>query len=96
MISVWASFVPITVTGAQMIAPYVDEEIAWAIEKHQALRFFRMSQWVMNTLKPTFFFGADYQPEPYLIKEWEEAKKHRWYMTSRLITLNDLYSFEEG
>ena len=42
------------------------------------------------------FFGADYQPEPYLIKEWEEAKKHRWYMTSRLITLNDLYSFEEG
>ena len=29
---------------AQMIAPYVDEEIAWAIEKHQALRFFPMNQ----------------------------------------------------
>ena len=25
---------------AQMVAPYVDEEVAWAIEKHQALRFF--------------------------------------------------------
>ena len=30
------------------------------------------------------------------MQAWEEAKKHRWYMTSRLITLNDLYSFEEG
>ncbi len=26
--------------GAQMIRPYVDEEIAWAVEKHQALRYF--------------------------------------------------------
>ena len=26
--------------GAQMIAPYVDEEVSWAIRTHQALRFF--------------------------------------------------------
>ena len=26
--------------GAQMIAPYVDEEVSWAIRMHQALRFF--------------------------------------------------------
>jgi hypothetical protein len=26
--------------SAQVVAPYVDEEVAWAIEKHQALRFF--------------------------------------------------------
>src|SRR5215469_18664525 len=26
--------------GAQMVAPYVDEEVAWAIEKHEALRYF--------------------------------------------------------
>src|SRR3979490_1301565 len=26
--------------GAQMIAPYVDEEIAWAVQYHQALRYF--------------------------------------------------------
>ena len=26
--------------GAQMIEPYVDEEISWAVRTHQALRFF--------------------------------------------------------
>lgn len=26
--------------GAQMIEPYVDEEVAWAIRYHQSLRFF--------------------------------------------------------
>jgi hypothetical protein len=26
--------------GAQMIAPYVSEEIAWAVQYHQALRYF--------------------------------------------------------
>jgi len=26
----------------------------------------------------------------------KRQKNHRWYMTSRLVTLNDLYSFEEG
>ena len=26
--------------GAQLIAPYVDEEVAWAVQHHQALRFF--------------------------------------------------------
>jgi hypothetical protein len=23
-----------------MVAPYVDEEVAWAVEKHEALRYF--------------------------------------------------------
>jgi hypothetical protein len=82
---------------AQMVAPYVDEEIAWAIEKHQALRFFPDDSVGYEYPEAYIrFFGADYKPEPYLVKAWEEAKKHRWYMTSRLITLNDLYSFEEG
>src|SRR5262249_57466831 len=26
--------------GAQMIEPYVDEEVSWAVKAHQALRFF--------------------------------------------------------
>jgi hypothetical protein len=26
--------------GAQLVEPYVDEEISWAIKAHQALRFF--------------------------------------------------------
>jgi hypothetical protein len=24
------------------------------------------------------------------------ARRHRWYMTSRLITINDIYSFDPG
>ncbi|MGI9251685.1 MAG: hypothetical protein ACR2PR_10885, partial [Pseudohongiellaceae bacterium] len=82
---------------AQMVRPYVDEEIAWAIEAHQALRFFPDP--AVNYEYPEAYiryFGADYKPEPYIIEAHEKARKHRWYMTSRLITLNDLYSFEEG
>src|SRR5215470_910223 len=26
--------------GAQLVRPYVDEEVAWAIQKHEALRYF--------------------------------------------------------
>jgi hypothetical protein len=82
---------------AQMVAPYVDEEISWAIEKHQALRFFPDSSVGYEYPEAYIgFFGADYRPEPYIVAAHEEAKKHKWYMTSRLITLNDLYSFEEG
>ena len=82
---------------AQMIAPYVDAEVAWAIEKHQALRFFP-DESVGYEYPESYirFFGAGYQPEPYIVQAHEEAKNHRWYMSSRLITINDLYSFEEG
>jgi hypothetical protein len=82
---------------AQLIRPYVDEEVAWAIEKHQALRFFP-DESVDYEYPDAYirFFGADYVPEPYLVKEHEAARNHKWYMTSRLITINDLYSFEDG
>lgn len=80
---------------AQMVRPYVDEEVAWAIEKHQALRFFP-DESVGYEYPEAYirFFGADYEPEPYIRREYEAARNHEWYMTSRLITINDLYSFE--
>lgn len=82
---------------AQMIAPYVDEEVAWAIEKHQALRFYA-DESVGYEYPEAYirFFGEDYRPEPYIEQSYQEARKHKWYMTSRKITVNDLYSFEEG
>jgi len=81
--------------GAQLIEPYVDEEISWAIRYHQALRFYPdesvgypyPEQYIRN-------FGADYKPEPYIEKAYQEALKHKWYMTSRQICVNDLYSFD--
>ncbi len=79
---------------AQMIAPYVDEEISWAIEKHQALRFFPDKDFDYEYPDAYIrLFGADYQVEPYIEHAYKEARKHKWYTTSRLITVNDLYSF---
>jgi hypothetical protein len=81
--------------GAQMIRPYVSEEVAWAVEKHQALRYFA-DESVGYAYPESYhrFFGPDYEPPEYIRREAEEAKKHRWYMTSRLITLYDVYFFD--
>ena len=81
--------------GAQMVAPYVDEEVAWAIQKHESLRYFA-DESVGYSYPQAYieYFGADYRPPAYLCREAEEARKHRWYMTSRLITINDIYSFD--
>ncbi len=81
--------------GAQMVAPYVDEEVAWAIEKHEALRYFP-DESVGYAYPQAYidYFGPDYRPPAYLRREYEAARQHRWYMTSRLITINDIYSFD--
>ena len=81
--------------GAQMIGPYVDEEVSWAVKMHQALRFFPDES--VGYSYPEMYvklFGPDYQPEPYIVEEYKRARAHKWYMTSRLITLNDIYSFD--
>jgi hypothetical protein len=81
--------------AAQMIAPYVDEEVAWSVEKHEALRYFA-DESVGYTYPDAYieYFGPDYEPPGYLRREHEEARRHRWYMTSRLVTINDIYSFD--
>ena len=81
--------------GAQLVAPYVDEEVAWAIRAHQALRFYPDASVGYEYPKAYIeYFGADFVPEPYIRQEYERAREHRWYMTSRLITVNDIYSFD--
>lgn len=83
--------------GAQMIAPYVSEEIAWAVQYHQPLRYFA-DESVGYKYPDSYlhFFGADYVPPDYIQKAHLEARNHRWYMTSRLITLYDIYSFQDN
>ena len=81
--------------GAQLLEPYVDQEISWAIRHHQALRFYPdESVGYPYPEQYVRLFGADYKPEPYIEAAYKEALKHRWYMTSRLICVNDLYSFD--
>jgi len=67
--------------GAQLIEPYVDEEVSWGIRYHQSLRFFP---------------DKDFDPEPYIKRDYEYARKHKWYGTARQICVNDLYAFEPG
>ncbi|MCY3732673.1 MAG: hypothetical protein OXG42_00170 [Chloroflexi bacterium] len=81
--------------GAQLLAPYVEEEVAWAIRMHQCLRFFP-DESVGYSYPDAYvrIFGEDYQPEPYIVAEYERARKHKWYMSARMICVNDLYAFE--
>ncbi len=77
--------------AAQLVEPYVDEEVAWAIRYHQALRFFPDES--VGYEYPKMYiklFGADYQPDPYIRRDYEYARNHTWYMSARLICINDL------
>jgi hypothetical protein len=81
--------------SAQLLEPYVDEEVAWGIRYHQALRFFPDES--VGYRYPELYlklFGADYVPEPHIQEAHRYARDHKWYMTSRLITVNDLYAFD--
>jgi len=81
--------------AAQLLEPYVDPEVSWAIRYHQVLRFFPDES--VGYEYPQMYvrlFGADFRPEPYVEDEHRRARDHKWYMTARLITVNDLYSFD--
>ena len=39
-------------------------------------------------------FGEDFKPEPYIEQEYKRIKDHKWYEAGRLITVNDIYSFD--
>jgi len=79
-----------------MIEPYVDEKITWGIRYHQALRFYPDDS--VGYEYPELYnriFGKDYVPEPYIEDAYQYARKHKWYMEARLITLNDTYGFNK-
>jgi len=81
--------------GQQLIAPYVDEEVSWAVRTHQALRFYPDES--VGYAYPEMYlklFGPDYRPDPYIDEEYQRARKHKWYMTGRLICISDIYSFD--
>jgi hypothetical protein len=81
--------------AAQMMAPYVSEKVQWAIRYHQALRFFADES--VGYEYPAFYvklFGANYVPEPYIREAHAYARKHKWYMEARMITVHDYYAFD--
>ncbi len=81
--------------GAQLVEPYVDEEVTWAIRAHQVLRFYA-DESVGYEYPGSYItlFGADYRPDPYIDEDYKRMRNHKWYMSGRVITLNDIYSFD--
>jgi hypothetical protein len=81
--------------SAQLVEPYVDEEVTVAIRYHQVLRFFAdESVGYKYPDSYTRMFGADFKIEPYLQQAYKDARNHKYYMSARLLTVNDLYSFD--
>lgn len=83
--------------AAQLVEPYVDEEISWAIRYHQALRYYPDAD---NGYEyPELYrkwFGDDYVPDRYIERDYQYARAHKWYMSARQITVNDLYAFDQN
>ena len=81
--------------GAQLVEPYVDEEVTWAIRAHQVLRFYP-DEAVGYEYPQSYvaMFGGDYRPDPYVEEDYKRMRAHRWYMSGRQITMNDIYSFD--
>lgn len=82
--------------SAQLIAPYVDPEVAFAVKYHQALRY--VPDEAAGYAYPESyhaFFGADYQVPDYLLRDAEYARDHEWYKTARQMTLYDTYFFDD-
>jgi len=81
--------------AAQLVEPYVDPEVSWAIRYHQALRFYADES--VGYKYPELYtklFGPEYRPEPHIERAYKTACAHKWYMTARLLTVNDLYAFD--
>jgi hypothetical protein len=81
--------------GAQLVEPYVDEEVTWAIRAHQVLRFYPDE--AVGYEYPQAYvalFGENYRPDPYVEEDYKRMRSHRWYMSGRQITMHDIYSFD--
>jgi hypothetical protein len=81
--------------GAQLVEPYVDEEVTWAIRAHQVLRFYP-DEAVGYEYPQSYItaFGPDYRPDSYIEEDYKRMRKHKWYMSGRQITVHDIYSFD--
>ena len=81
--------------AAQLIEPYVDEEVSWAVRAHQVLRFYP-DESVGYEYPEAYvrFFGAHYRPDPYVDRAYQSALRHKYYMSARLVTMNDFYAFD--
>jgi hypothetical protein len=78
-----------------LIEPYVDEEVrvGRARTPGAALLPRRIRRVCVsgNVHQP---FRANYEPDGYIKEAYKRARDHKWYMTARMITVHDIYSFD--
>jgi hypothetical protein len=83
--------------SAQLYEPYVSAKVAFAIRYHAALRFYPDQE--VGYEYPQLYrllFGEDYVPPPHIEATYKMLRNHKWYMEPRLVTVNDLYSFDRN
>ena len=84
--------------GSALVAPYVDEEVSVGDSSaHQALRFYPRQSVRLRVSRSSIssFSAMPTTPEPYIQRANDKlAREHKWYETARLITVNDIYSFD--
>ena len=83
--------------GAQLVEPYVPEKTSFAIRYHQTLRFYPDEE--AGYEYPDSYhrtFGVDYVPPPHIQAAYKMLRNHKWYMEPRLVTVNDLYAFDQN
>jgi hypothetical protein len=82
--------------SAQLIAPYVSERVAFAVKYHQPLRYLP-DEAVGYPYPEAYrtFFGPDYQPPQYMLRDAAFARAHPWYMAARQVTMYDTYFFDD-
>src|SRR5262245_35028222 len=81
--------------AAQVYEPYVSEKVAFAVRYHQALRFYPDKEAGYEYPELYFrVFGTDYVPPLHVQAAYKYVRNHKWYMEPRLVTVNDLYSFD--
>ena len=83
--------------AAQLIEPYVDEEVTQAVRHHQALRYFAEPAYDYDY--PAFYrevFGEDYEPPPYIKAARDFARSQPWYDVAMQVVVNDFYAFDDN
>ena len=81
--------------GAQLFEPYIPEKSAFAIRYHQTLRFYADSDAGYEYPDQYYrIFGEDYKPPAHIEAAYKMLRNHKWYMEPRLVTVNDLYAFD--
>jgi len=68
--------------------------VTWAIRAHQVLRFYPDESVGYEYPHPTSRRSAPIPPGCLCREDYKRMRAHKWYMSGRMITVHDIYSFD--